>query len=223
MTVTSAVCVTNDMPDSRPCVIRGEHDRFCDGFEYAWSVEANRHASTGQLCRGCLPRPASTGLLCERCWESLRSAENAYGPLADLLEEYDVLVRPIGDTGGGGEKTVIPLAATKIALDEIQSYRGTHESIDLEAWVSRPEGAEEAVRFTRAVRGALRSFPTEEAPHRAPRARCPECGMLSLLWTPPTLAGDTVRIECRNPVCLHILTEETFVDEQWEAGKLEAG
>lgn len=222
MTVTSAVCVTNDMPDSRPCVIRGEHDRFCDGFEYAWSPEARRHLATGKECRGCLPRPASTGLLCEACWESLRSAEHSYGPLAPLLEEYDILVRPLGDSGGGSDKAVIPLAATKLALDEINSYRGTHETIDLEAWVSRPEGAEEAVRFTRAVRGALRSFPTEESSHRVPRVRCPECELLSLMWTPPVLAGDPVRIECRNPTCLHMLTEDTYADEQWTAVKMEA-
>ena len=77
------------------------------------------------------------------------------------------------------------------------------------------------MRFTRAVRGALRSFPTEESSHRVARVRCPECELLSLMWTPPVLAGDPVRIECRNPVCLHVLTEDTYVDEQWTAVKVE--
>lgn len=221
MTVTSAVCVTNDIPDSRPCTIRGEHAVICNGFEYRWSEQAYRHLATGKECRGCLSRPAHVGLLCEACWESLRSAEHSYGPLAELLEQYDVLVMPMGDGGWGGEKATIPLSATKIALDEMNSYRGRHETIDLEAWVSRPEGAEEAVRFTRAVRGALRSFPTEEAAHRVPRVRCPECELLSLLWTPPVLAGDPVRIECRNPICRHVVTEDTYAGEPWVAVKVE--
>ncbi|MBF4578942.1 hypothetical protein [Frigoribacterium sp. VKM Ac-2530] len=214
MTVTDAVCVTNDMHDSRPCTIRGEHSDICDGYEYRWAEEHRRYVATGKECHGCLPRLASNGLLCRPCWESLQSAENAYGPLAELLEEFDVLVVPIGDGGGGGEKARIPLSGTKIALNEISSYRGTAETIDLDAWVSRPEGAEEAVRFTRAVRGALRSFPTTEDPHRVPRVRCPQCELLSLMWRPPVLAGDSVRIDCRNPECGFVLDQDAFDKEQ---------
>lgn len=207
------VCVTNDMPDSRPCTTRGAHTDVCDGFEYRWAPELDQYVATGKACHGCVPRVASHGMLCHACWTSLQAAEDAHGPLTRLLESHDVLVKSAGDGGGQASKATIPLSPTKLALDEIESYRGTESLIDLEQWVCEPAGAANAVRFTRAVRGALRSFPDKEATHTIERVRCPNCELLSLVWHPPVMKGDAVRIDCRNPECGYVLDQDAFDKE----------
>jgi hypothetical protein len=201
------VCITNDMHDVRSCTITGEHQTGCDTYEYQWGDDVQQYVATGRDCRGCLPQAATNGHLCAGCWISLQSADQAYPALAEVLEKYDHLVTPDTEGSRGSNVPAIPLPATRIALDEIESYR-RNKLTDTMAWAKRAADAPDAVRFSHAVRRALRSFPTQEDPHRILRARCPSCELLALMWTPPVLAGDAVRIECRNPACGLIVTHD---------------
>ena len=203
------VCITNDMHDVRSCTIKGEHQTGCDTYEYVWGDDVQHDVATGRDCRGCLPRVATNGHLCPACWASLESAEHAFPALAEVLTNYDHLVTPDVEGSRGSNVPAIPLPATRIAIDEIKSYR-RGKPVDVALWVKRAGDAPDAVRFSHAVRRALRSFPTQEDPHRIKRGRCPSCEWLALMWTPPVLAGDVVRIECRNPACGLVIAHDDF-------------
>lgn len=194
-------CVTNIMDDIPSCTVRDEHEDRCDGWEYRYARGPHEwtEVATGRPCRGCVPRPAEHGMLCTACWRSLEGALRAAPPLVDLLSSYDRLVQQTG--GGGSTGPTVPLAPTKLALDEIESYERTRRGRPAEVWVANEAGAIDAVRFTRAVRSGVSAFPDTEKTTAVPRTRCPECQMLVLQWTPPTLVGDPVRIKCRNPAC----------------------
>lgn len=194
------VCITNNMRDVRSCTIKREHQTGCDGWEYTWGEDVEQYVATGRECVGCLPRVATNGQLCTVCWNAAESAENAYPSLANLLATHDKLVSPMLEGGGGSSAPAIPIPATRIALDEIESYRRSHPG-NLDAWVKTAQGAADAVRFSRAVRRALAAFPSVEDAHRIQRARCPHCELLSLMWTPPVFESDPVRIVCLNPAC----------------------
>ena len=194
-------CVTNIMDDIPSCTVRDEHEDHCDGWEYRYARGPHEwtEVATGRPCRGCVPRPAEHGMLCTACWRSLEGALRAAPPLVDLLSSYDRLVQQKG--GGGSTEPTVPLAPTKLALDEIESYEGSRRGRPAEVWVANEAGAIDAVRFTRAVRAAKASFPDRESPTDVPRERCPECQMLALQIVPPTLVGDPIRVACGNPTC----------------------
>lgn len=76
----TSVCVTNDIRDLRPCVVKGAHKSNCDGWArrydreseqtiLAYSITYNAEEGVNERflieCGGCLPRKATTGLLCE--------------------------------------------------------------------------------------------------------------------------------------------------------------
>jgi len=205
----NSVCVTNDMHDVRSCTIKAEHQTGCDGYEYQWGEHIGQEVATGRMCRGCLPRPATpTTRLCEPCWNSAVSAADAWPALASLLEMFDVLVKGGGEGASASNSPALPIPATKLALDELESYRrGNPESVH--AWAADSHGAPNLVRFTQATRRSLRSFPDREHAHIT-RTRCPHCELLTLVWEPPALTGDPVRIQCRNTACGLTLTQNAI-------------
>ncbi|WP_123955426.1 hypothetical protein [Frondihabitans sp. 762G35] len=127
----------------------------------------------------------------------------------NLLEEHDKLVSR--DNGGirTGMSAGIPLPATMVALDELQSFRRAHPG-DTLAWVADYHGAADAVHFARAVKGAMRSFPAAEGETKITRTRCPRCEGLTLIWKPPRFKSDMVSVKCMDPVCGFELDQTSF-------------
>lgn len=207
MTDTLA-CITNVMLDSRPCTLKDQHLDMCDGHEYRYAEDARLEVATGRTCTGCVPRPATHGVLCTPCWGAFMSAVEAWPPLAEILEQAGTARFVQADNERAGKSlTTIPLSPAQVALDEVRSYEHRERP---DQWVATDTGGMDAVRFTRAVRGALRSFPTEDKPRPVERHRCPECDLLALTWQPPTLPGDPVRIKCRNPACGYELDQDAL-------------
>ena len=201
-------CITNVMLDSRPCTLKDQHLDMCDGHEYRYAEDARLEVATGRTCPGCVPRPAAHGVLCTPCWDGLASAIEAWGPLEELLVQAGTSRLVQADNERAGKSlTTIPLSAGQVALDEVRSYEPRERA---DQWVATDAGGMDAVHFTRAVRGALRSFPAEDKPRPVERTRCPECDLLTLTWQPPVLPGDPVRIHCRNPRCGHELDQDAF-------------
>ena len=193
------VCVTNH-PDVhvRGCVARGVHFADCVGGE----------------CSGCAPREAERGLLCRVCWRRLELAVAQWGASRSVLSGIDRAVQ--ADSGGvrGTAFGFVPIPATRLAVDEVDRLEEGMVG-PLEVQVASFPGAVLAVTFTRTVERVLRAFPLEEQPHRVHSWRCPDCGLLSLLWTPPAAFGDRVRVSCQNVKCGRVLDDrgvETLAD-----------
>jgi hypothetical protein len=203
-------CITNSMRDVRSCTIKGEHSPDCNGWEYRWTEDRDREESTGDECRGCLPREAKQGLLCWPCWDSASTAVEGVPRLAQMLRGVDRAVQR--DNGGVASQTLgyIPIPAVAVMLDELHSYLRSKRSTDTLAWVSTPVGAADAVRLGRAYSAAVKAHPTEERAHRIGRTRCTACNQLSLVWQPPQSSGEAVVVNCSNPECTAVAMDQTL-------------
>lgn len=112
-----------------------------------------------------------------------------------------------GATGKPG--STIPLSLLWLAIDECEGYlRSLGSSLD--EWVSRENGAKDAVLFARTAERAYRTHPIEEKARRLHRQRCPECSQLSLVWHPTPYVGGDVHVTCGNGDCLHDMDQSTF-------------
>lgn len=208
--MSELVCITNEMPDVRACTIRDEHLSTCDDWEYRYVTERydrfgnaiHTHVATGKPCKGCMPRPARVGILCHPCWLQLEQALSDWPRFERTIRGVDRAVR--GDGGGhaGRGGGYVPIPGTALSVEECLSYlRGGAAWSDARAWVSTEVGARNAVLFTRAAQVAYRSHPIEEAPRKLRRVRCPECGQLSFVRTPPEAATMPVIVRCQNDAC----------------------
>ena len=173
------------------CTIRDEHLDTC----------------TNELCRGCLPKPAQVGCLCARDWYALEVAWSEWAILEPYLAKYARLSPRNEDGSRSPAGPSIPLPQTLLAWDEVRSWL-RDEPQNARAWVSTVEGAEHAVRFTRAVQSAVRSHQIEEKPRRLQRMRCQDCGQL-VIWMPPDGAFQPVTVKCDG--CGRTITDE----DQW--------
>ena len=207
--MTERVCITNYLDDIRSCTVRGIHLRNCD---------------PESTCTGCQPREAIAGYLCEACCIHAEQAIARWGTYAGILDPTGRLAdipRAVQQAGGGGEIGYTTFVSTALAIDEADSYlRPSYAHDSFTAWINTPEGAENAVRFTRAAESAFRAHPTEERRTRITRVRCPECRQLSMIRKPPDIAagmrpgehgpkplGSLVTIVCQNVACGRTFTE----------------
>ena len=193
----SLVCITNDISGMRSCTVKGEHMSTCDGFRGE------------RECRGCLPRPAEHGLLCWSCWENVVRVLTQWPHFAETINNMERAIQR--DTAGVRTNTqgYIPIPATRLAVDECESYLKSYRG-NAEEWVSRIEGATDALLFVRLAEMAFRTHPIEETAHRINRFRCRRCNHLSLVWNPPAWAGDDVRVTCGNSECGYELDQAAF-------------
>ena len=212
------VCITNFMHETSSCVTKDQHAANCDGWQYTWNEKHERLEATGRKCRGCLPRPARHGLLCLSCWEALIQALSDWPAFAAKIRGLDRTVQP--DNGGVRTQSVgwVNLPGTMLAIDEVNSYhRSLSEDYDgsLDQWVSSIDGAKDAVMFSRAVTRAKRTHQTEEPARALHRVRCPDCGQLSFVRTPPAGERLPVIVRCQNAECGKTITENdtTIGDE----------
>lgn len=207
--MNALICITNHMDDVPSCVHRDVHDANCDTWEWVWNPERQRQEATGKPCGGCLPREARHGMLCHACYERLTTALDGVWPWLSAMKGVDVAVKR--DNAGVRAKSgpPIPIPPVQLAVDEVtralRSYPG-----DPDQWIAYTEGAQAAVRFTRAALTAIRSHPAKETPHRVRRVRCQECEQLTLVWRPPGFFGDTVTVTCSNDECGAVIDQESF-------------
>ena len=89
------------------------------------------------------------------------------------------------------------MPATQIAAIEIERlanelrYWG-----DLEDIANDVEGWSVAVDFTREVQTAAHRWPMEDKPHQVEDVRCTHCGLIALVYAPPTTPGSDTTVTC---------------------------
>lgn len=198
----ACVTLSVDVP-VRPCVTR-DHNASCDGKLWVFDAGTGDYVRTTADCDGCVPRAAAHGLLCEVCWRRLNHAFFVWSGLRSTLMMIDRAVS--NDSAGVRSDSgwVLPIPATRLTVDEVDRFEASRLGT-LEAWVEFERGAADAVQFTRSVERAQHAFPTEEKPHRVRRFRCPDCGLLSLMWTPPSAFREPVTVSCQNRECGRVL------------------
>lgn len=153
---------------------------------------------------------ATRGAVCEACYHRVDEAIRRADHLRTALHGIDRAITPEpGNTIPGPRLPLTPLA---IAFDEIRSYQ--RDRTDPTDWVSTTEGAEDAVRFARAVHRADQANPTVAAARKLERLRCPNCRHLTAIVSPPDWYGDAITVECvhckwkaTNPDALEIVAD----------------
>lgn len=193
----SLVCVTNDVHGVRSCTVKGEHAQACTG----WKGD--------RQCAGCLPRPAEHGMLCWSCWERLNIAWNQWGEFITVFAGVDRAVQRDNAGVRGSIAHRIPLSGIWLSIDAVERFMVSfHGSLD--EWVSKADGAADAVKFLQAAQAAFLAHPVEEKPHRLKRQRCTKCSQLTLWWHPPQFQLDHVRVVCADESCGHEMDQRSF-------------
>lgn len=216
--MTGLVCITNDMHDISSCTVKDQHAANCDGWQYGWNEKHGRMEATGRKCRGCLPRPARHGMLCLNCWEGVVQALSDWPDFERKIRGLSRTVQP--DNGGVRTQSIgwVNLPGTMLAIDEVNSY---HRSLwqdyngSTDKWTNSIDGAKDAVQFSHAVMRAERTHQIEEKARPLHRVRCPDCGRLSFVRTPPAGERLPVIVRCQNTDCGKTITENdtTIGDE----------
>jgi DNA-directed RNA polymerase subunit RPC12/RpoP len=141
------------------------------------------------------PRKAKIGFLCWACWAKFQ----------DALEDVEYLIRwlraagPVrfwDQDGHAAYGPRIPIPGTALAADELQQLWDDLGTAEPEVLVESPDGAAAAVRLTRALQRADRTWPREEHAHRVRWLRCRNCGQRTLEWRPPLEWMDDIQIVC---------------------------
>ena len=215
-------CITNDIDDVRSCIVNGEHASNCDGQEWQYDREAECSYPTANECKGCLPAPAEHGVLCYTCYEKtrdalklaldmithLRSVERAQQLDKNGVRAAATWILPVPNTWRMADELIMllghpapgfPSDATVFEIDAItERYL---DLIDVDSWVSRGAGAEDAVHFFRTMQHALAQHPFADVEHPVKNVRCNDCRQLSLVWKPPLEFDGPIHIECSTPEC----------------------
>lgn len=181
-------------------------------------------------CGGCLPRKAEHGLLCWSCWSKVDDAVKIAGDMITHLrsveraQQFDTAgvrsssqwVIPVPQTWRLADELLMLLGApapgfpTTAGVDEVAAITDEWVHPDVDMWVSRDHGAEDAVRFYRAMQTAMAQHPMREYEHRIRNIRCAACKQRTLLWKPPLAFEDDVRVVCENPACGAEVSHDRF-------------
>lgn len=175
--------------------------------------DEHRSTCTDDGCRGCLPKPAQWGCLCTAHWYRLVDAITEWSVLERHLDENAVLSPRESGLSRSPAGPRLPLPQTFLAADEVRSWLRSYTG-DARSWVSTVQGAQDAVRFTKAVESAARTHVIEEKPRQVVRMRCPNPlhGAYPPLvtWYPPAAQFELMEVKCD---CGWHADEET----QWKA------
>lgn len=190
-----AYCLTHYLPDFTTCYRKSQHYADCpvDG------------------CKGCVPREARFGFVCPVCFGRIEDALPSWRRMELALSGIDRAVTPETRTQGKPGSR-LPLAPIPLAFEEIRSYLASYTGT-AERWVADYKGAEDALRFARAVKNAEHAHPAYEEPHNLRRTRCPDCGQLTFTWHPPTMPGSPVKVRCHNDACGREVTRVESIDD----------
>lgn len=200
-----------------PCRRRGVHYATCENPD---------------TCRGCVPRSATQGYLCTVCH---RRVVDGLGRLAWLIAHLRSIEKPsqaIGERVDTSMEKLILMPDPWIAADELmvalgarvipstasidEAIRLAHDAviIDVDQWVSTPEGATQAVILLKRMGVALKRWPDSEAQFRAiPFVRCPSCGEAHLWRSAPERFGDELRVVCGTASCGYTLSWDAWAKQ----------
>lgn len=110
---------------------------------------------------------------------------------------------------GNSVEPPLGIPPTWLAAEEItQLSHELNRWADLEDVAADDGGFELALVFTREVETAAAKWPFEDRAHRVQFVRCPSCQMVGLRYEPPTFAGESIAVKCRE--CRHYVSEEEF-------------
>lgn len=196
-----------------------------------------RPAAEGTLCDWCYQQLVRAVLDIPGVVKHL--ADVATAGLAASLKQLTDDVRAPGDAA---ESTVLPAAT--LDADELESFlagwahvvmdehpnqpmRGPNASPwhgDVTAWIephlpwiARQDWAFEMRReLCNTIATIRHKFPTldDVEPIKHIDMPCPRCSLLSLVYTPPRYAGQAFRVECTDPDCARV-----FSEDEWERFK----
>lgn len=195
-------CITVYMDGERPCLRTGEH--LWDALEYDGEERHNLD------CGGCQPRRAEIGLVCLTCYDRIEAALATWRQWEPMLSGVDRAIRR-ESARSGKPGSQVPIPPVPLAMEELRSYL-RHYTGTAERWVASVAGAEDAIRFARAMPAAAEEHPTHEVPHPIARTRCPDCEKLTLVWNPPAYDGADVRVICRDRSCGYEADQSSFED-----------
>ncbi|WP_105033511.1 hypothetical protein [Cryobacterium aureum] len=215
------VCITNDLDDVRSCIVNGQHASNCDGMEWQYDREAECSYPTSNECGGCLPAPAEFGVLCYTCFEKtrgalkialdmithLRSVERAQQLDKNGVRAAATWILPVPNTWRMADELIMLLGhpapgfLSTATTEDVKAVTEAQLDFDVNEWVSREAGGEDAVHFFRTMQHALAQHPFADVEHRVQNVRCWECRQLSLVWKPPLEFDGPLHIACSTPAC----------------------
>lgn len=110
---------------------------------------------------------------------------------------------------GNSVEPPLGIPPTWLAAEEIaQLSQELNRWRDLEDVAADDGGFELALIFMREVETAAAKWPFEDRAHRVQFVRCPSCQTVGLRYEPPTFAGESIAVKCRE--CRHYVSEEEF-------------
>lgn len=192
MTDETLLCITHYIAGVAPCMQRNAHFAAC---------------SSG-TCTGCVPRTAQHGYMCGACWYRLEQAISEWDYQFFPTFAHEVRAIQPEPAVSGKPSSRLPLSPLQLAMDEILRFQKGRTAAHL--WVSTPEGAEAAVRFTRAVEHAVRAFPRTEGMKKIPTTRCPACRQRTLVYDPAHTFGADATVKCLNLACGNVMDHTAF-------------
>lgn len=212
------------------CRVTGQHKAACEGECRGCLPRAAEH---GTLCAWCHTQLTRAVADIPKVVAHLREmAEGAAAASAMPLTD-DVIMR-----GDPAHSTV--LHAAWLDADELESIIASWAHIVIEehpvqpmrgpnsapwfgdvvawltphlAWVCEQEWAFEMRRDLSDLLGAIRhKFPSAEdvEPVKPLDIPCPGCELVSLIHTPPRYAGQATRVECTDPDCARVFSEDEW-------------
>ena len=188
------LCITHYIDGIDACTVRAIHFAACERPD---------------TCHGCVPREAQHGYLCQPCWGRLERSSSDWAVFRRTFAGEVRAVQPEPGNVTSKPSSTVPLSPLQLAMDAIVRYSKSRPGA-LRLWPTTPEGAEDAVRFTRDVERAVRAFPTKEQPSKIPTTRCAQCGRRTLVYEPAASEGADATVQCLNIECRHTMDHSSF-------------
>lgn len=211
-------------PCNSGCTIRAEHLTTCEGDCRGCLP---RPSAQGHLCQSCYNRTehALTELAVRVPWLEQIGRTLASEPSASASDETQVRG---GDPAEGSVLHAAFLQADAIRSDlngwvlVVLEDRGLRNGPgDAEParwllphlpWLAAHEAAAEIVRETTRDLSQAMAWPTplDIEPAKHLDVPCPRCDTLALVYTPPRWEGHSFRVECTNPDCARVFSEDEW-------------
>lgn len=186
------LCITHYIDGVAACVRRDIHFADCPRG----------------TCEGCVAKEAVNGFVCPSCWSRLEHAISVWD--FEFFPTFANEVRAVQPDPAGARTaaSTVPLSALQLTIDAI--LRLQRSRVVARLWVTTEAGAEDAVRFTRAVEAAVRAFPRKEGAKKIPTTRCPACARRTLVYDPAQAVGAEATVRCLNGECGKVMDHSSF-------------
>lgn len=137
------------------------------------------------------------GYLTTAQWEIFQWAVSYSFALVPFLRSAGNYSISVDEGRTAKTEPALGMPATQIAAIEIERLATRLGEWDnLEDIANDVEGWQIALDFTREVRTAAERWPMEDEPHDVKDVRCTECGLVALVYGPPTAPGRDTTVTC---------------------------